>query len=277
MYRCLIILSFLIGCASRTTITKDLAGDRAEVLKPIDSLLFPSPVINFCIQRDGNVLLLDAGQEKIFKVNLNKPTFIETIILPQKIYFLKGIATDNFFIYLYSENSVYRFDCTTQKLSTIIDPKDKIKIFDLTVTLEGEIFITDDLNNQILLVNSLSKVLKFNTTMKDLFIPAGISYDNQTSDLLVINKAQSRIEIYSRIGNIDSIIKLPVQSCSKITLDQDKILVWQNNSKNIYYLIKGKMNWYQIVTNQLITNIALYNNLLLLLDSSKGIFVYQID
>lgn len=276
MCRRLIILLLLIGCASRTTITNNVTVNRAEALKPIDSLLFASPVINFCIQKDGNILVLDAGQEKIFKINLNKPTFIETIILPQKIYFLKGIATDNFFIYLYNDNSLYRFDRTTQKLATIIDPQDKIKIFDLIVTPEGEIFIADDLNNQILLINSLGKVIKFNTTMKDLFLPAGITYDNHNSQLLVLNKAQNRIEIYSRIGNIDSILKTPTQSSLKIAIDQDKILTWQNDSKNLYYL-KSKMNWYQIVTNQLITNVVLYNNLLLVLDSSKGIYIYQIN
>ncbi len=279
-----VILILIISCATQSQILQqntqssslDTKSKMQEALELIDSIIFAKLVIDFCLVKQNDLLVLDNTGEKIFRIDLENNIIAETIILPQKIYLLKGIATDNFFIYLYTENSLYQYDHSSQKLLKIFDSKDRIKISDLTITPEGEIYISDDLNNQILLMNSLGKVVKFNITMKDLFVPAGIAYDNQNSNLFVINKAQSRIESYSRIGNITSIIKTPAQSCLKLAIDQDKIITWQNDSKNIYYLMKDEMNWQSVVINRIVTNAELYNNLLIILDSSKGIFAYEI-
>jgi hypothetical protein len=276
MRRFLIILTLAIGCASRTIIDNQ-AFDGENAIKPIDSLLFQNPTINFFLAKDGSILVLDGSGEKIFKSNVNNLSLVDTILLPQKINFLKGVATDNFYIYFNSDNNLYRFDPVTQRLSTIIDWKDKINIFDITITSEGEIFVSDNLNNQILLVNSLGKREKFNITIQDLFIPSGLIYDYNNSRLLVINKAQNRIELYSRIGNLESTIKLPNPTCSNVAINQDKIFVWAKSSKNIYYQIKGNADWHQIAFNQPIINIAFYNNFLLLLDSTKGIYIYKIN
>jgi hypothetical protein len=269
-------LIFVVGCASQTIILQT-ANKTTEMPDLIDSVRFAKPVIDFCINNQAELLVLDGSGEKIFKSNINNLSYKDTIYLPQKINFLKGIASDNFYIYLYSDNSLFRFDPVTQRLATIIDWKDKVNIYDLTITSEGEILIADNLNGQILLMNSLGKIVKFNITTKDLFVPSGIVYDNDNSQLLVINKAQNRIELYSRIGNLESTIKLPNPACSNVTINQDKIFVWAKSSKNIYYQIKGNADWHQIAFNQPIINIAFYNSFLLLLDSTKGIYIYKIN
>jgi len=271
----IVLILFIASCATQPIIRKTPYA----VEKPfdlIDSVVYSKPLLSFCANEKNEMFVLDGSGEKIYRFS-NNLLVADTIALPQKINFLKGIATDNLFIYLYSDNSLYQFDPTSQKLATVINWQDRINISGIAVTSQGEIFISDRLNNQIVFVNSLGKINKFNTTGKDLFVPAGLIYDNENTQLLVINKAQNRIEIFSRIGSILSVINLPDLACSNIAVNKDKIFVWAKNKKNLYYRIKSKADWQKISVNQSIINIAFYNNLLLLLDNSKGIFVYQID
>jgi len=271
-----IFVVLVVGCAmtgTRETLKQvqgDIVGNRGVAQ---DSIVFGNPIIDFCLDKNNNLLLLDASQEKILALNLESAR-IDTIILPQKIYFLKGIATDGIFIYLYTDNSLWRYDRTNQVLKTIIESANKIKINDIAITSSGEIFVSDDLNNQIVFVNSLANLTKFNIDIKDLFVPAGFYYDEQISKLYLINKAQNRIEAYSRIGNFISHLSLPDRSCSKITISKDQILVWGEN-KNFYYQRNRQSDWVKKVLSNKITDIVAINNLLYILDSTKGIFIYK--
>jgi len=90
----------------------------------------------------------------------------------------------------------------------------------------------------------------------------------------LINKAQNRIEAYSRIGNFLTQFILPDQSCNNIISSQDQILVWGEN-KNFYYQRNRQSDWVKKVLSNKITDIVAINNLLYILDSTKGIFIYK--
>ena len=250
----------------------DIVGKQKTAL---DSIIFTNPIIDFCLAKNNQLLLLDANQEKIFTFNLALGR-IDTIVLPQKIYFLKGIAFDGIFSYLYTDNSLYQYDRKKQVLNNIIKPEDRIKINDIAITSAGEIFISDDLNNQIVFVNSLGKVSKFNIDVKDLFVPAGLYYSESNSQLYLINKAQNRIEIYSYIGNRLNQFSLPDQSFNKISVSQEQMLVWDIN-KNSYYQRNNQTEWSKKDVSNKIANLAIMNGILYVLDSAKGIFIYKID
>lgn len=244
-----------------------------------DSILFSNPVINFCLGKDNNLLMIDGSREKIFSIDLSSKRWanVETMLLPQKINFVKGIAADGIYIYLYTENSLYRFDQLKAQLVFLISPKDRIKINDLTITTEGEIFVSDGLNNQILIMNSLGKISMFNKPSKDLFVPTNIFYDLEQSQLLVLNQAQNRVEIYSRIGNLSSVIPIPKMLYTKLVKYQHRFIILQNNCKSIDQIIDGKVNSFFESSRPNITNFLIYNKTLFVLDGSKGIYQYPVQ
>jgi hypothetical protein len=242
----------------------------------IDSISFINPVINFCQERNDHVLMLDANLEKIFKIDLNNFQTLETINLPQKINFLNGLQFDGIYIYLYSENSLFRFDKLRGEMVPLINPQDRIRIADLTVTRQGEIFISDDLNNQIVEINTLGKILVFNLSLQRLLIPSGIFFDDSTNRLWIINRAQQEIEIYLKNGNLDRIIKLPGPQFDRIRAARQNIFIFDKRNSTmsriggqsrIEYLIPGRKN---------ILNFSVRDNSILVL-KSNGLYLFQTD
>ncbi|MBS4014989.1 MAG: hypothetical protein KGZ86_00905, partial [Candidatus Latescibacteria bacterium] len=177
----IVLLAFVLGCVktSNTLSVRIMPNDIIyKELMLIDSISFINPVINFCAERNNYILTLDSNLEKIFKIDLNNFQRVETISLPQKISFLKGIASDNIYIYLYSENSLFRFDKIRGEIRSLINPQDRIRIADLALTQQGEIFMSDDLNNRIVYINTLGQMQTFSLSLKSLLIPSGIYFDD---------------------------------------------------------------------------------------------------
>jgi hypothetical protein len=264
----------MAGCVSTTTsqMTYGISqNSETGIQNPVDSIMFQNPIVNFCREKDNNLLVLDASFEKIFRVDIAKRVISETISIPQKINFLKGIASDNVYIYLYTENSLYRFDPINQKLSLLVD-ENRIKIFDLSVNRLGEVFLSDNLNNQIIIINNIGTIEQFDKPHKDLFFPAGIYYDERSQHLWVINRAQKRIERYSRIGNIDSIISIPNQFCYKLKISQNRIFLLQNKLKNIIEIDSNRIVY---TSNYTISDFLLTNDNLFFLDANRMIYIYK--
>ena len=187
MHKSVFTLIFVLGCATRQYTPQNSVFNNADILYPIDSIIFQNPIRDFYVHNNQSIFILDNGLEKIFKVDLNNSARIETISLSQKPYFIKSLVVDNFYIYLYGDNELYRYDQSSENLTGIIRTNDRVKISSLSTTSEGEIFISDGLNYKILLVNSLGQITEFRRPIKDLFIPACIYYDNFASRLWVIN------------------------------------------------------------------------------------------
>jgi hypothetical protein len=266
MLRFLYILALILGCAVNPNISKNITENLEHFLIPVDSIIFQNPIADFFLTDNGNILLLDQGLQKIFILRNGNFTKIDTLILPQKLYFIKGLVADDFFIYLYSDNCLYRYDPVTQNNLNLIQPKDGIKIIDLSLTQQGEIFINDNLNNKIFQINSLGQITDFKITIKDRFVPSGIWYDKSTSHLLVINAAQHRIEVYSRIGNLDSIIPLSNQNYSRIAIDNKYIYLLSN--QDLYRLKNNEINH---ITSGII-NFHLSKNWLVTLSINRKLF-----
>jgi hypothetical protein len=268
MYRLLFVVILILGCTTRQNVSQDTVFNTTDMTYPIDSMIFQNPILDFNLENNQFIVVLDFELEKIFKFNLANNVQIETISLSQKLYFIKSLAVDNFYIYLYGDNVLYRYDPNTENLFSIIQTKDQIKISDLSITSEGEIFISDGFNYKILLVNSLGQITEFRRPFKELFIPMCVYYDNVTSKLWVINQAQSRIEVYSRIGNLDSIIPIPERNYSKIAVDKNYIYLLSNNN-----LIQLR-NRQEIRKISNISDFKLTDNLLLTLQINNKIFYY---
>ncbi|MCX8015685.1 MAG: hypothetical protein N2748_06650, partial [candidate division WOR-3 bacterium] len=205
-----------ISCPKQMVLSDSENNSQINFLYPFDSLLFSPPLLKFCPMPDNFVLAIDVSQEKIYRLKLNSKKnnghfdiVIDTFILPQKFNLLKNIAADNFYIYLCTENTIYQYDLIKQNITVKFNDNKKIRISGIAITAEGEIFILDDFNRQILYIDNLGRINKFNVTAKNLFIPVSIAYDRQANQLLIINQAQNRIESYSKIGNLQSIIELP--------------------------------------------------------------------
>jgi hypothetical protein len=258
MLRFLFTLVFILGCAVSPNISKTIIENQEQVLLPVDAIIFQNPITDFFSIDNGNIFVLDQGLQKIFILRNGNSTKIDTLVLPQKLYFIKGLVADDFFIYLYSDNNLYRYDPVSQNILNLVQPNNRVKINDLALSQQGEIFISDNLNNKIFQINSLGQITDFKVPIKDRFVPSGIWYDNSASQLLVINAAQHRIEVYSRIGNLDSIIPLANQNYSRIAIDDKEIYLLSNQDlyqlkyNEINLIISGIINFH-LTKNQLVT------------------------
>ncbi len=269
MLRFLFIFALILGCTVNPNISKNIIENRGQFLLPVDSIIFQDPIVDFFLQDNGTIFLLDHGLQKIFVLRNGNSAKIDTIILPQKLYFIKGLTADDFFIYLYSNNNLYRYDPVSQNILNLIQPKDGIKINDLALTQQGEIFISDNLNNKIFQINSLGQITDSKITIKDRFVPSGIWDDKSSSQLLVVNAAQHRIEVYSRIGNLDSIIPLPIQNYSRIAIDNKYIYLLSD--QDLFRLENNEINH---LTSSVI-NFQLSKNWLVTLSIDRKLYFYS--
>lgn len=275
----LLIIGSLLSCIGgrRNGIQNQVQNDVSEnEIILLDSIVFESPIININIEKDFRLFVLDGSQEKIFTLSLLNKSIIDTIILPQRINFVKGLASDNIYLYLYTDNSLYRYDSQNKQLALLINQTERVKINDITVNPQGDVFISDGANNQILLLSYLGKVEIFNMPLSDIFTPSNIVYDSDKSELYVLNKAQNRIESYSRIGNLISIVDLPGNFYVRMYKSGNWIFLLENNLKNIDMV--NELNYFSFIknTHYLIKNFILQNNHLFVVDNNKAIYHYLI-
>lgn len=241
-----------------------------------DSILFNNPVMNFCLENNRHLFILDANLEKIYRINLTNFASIETISLPQKISFLNGIASDGIYIYLYTENSLYRFDKLRGQIASLISAQDRIKIGDLSVSQQGEVFVSDELNNQIIYTNTLGKVQPFNRTLKTLFRPGGIFFDNLSNLLWIVNRAQQQVEVYLQNGNVEKILKLPNAQFSRAYVDKQDIYIFNRINGQINQIRNYSMIEYAITKQMNTLNFLVKDDFMLIL-KSNGLFIYQLN
>ncbi|MEO0083226.1 MAG: hypothetical protein ABIK33_02400 [candidate division WOR-3 bacterium] len=271
-----------LSCSRKTIINNSGHNEYISILSPIDTFSFSSPIFKFCHASNNAILAIDVGLEKIYRINIydvningNLVINIDTIVLPQKFKFLKGIIADNFYIYGYSENMIFQYDLITHKIMTKFN-NNKIKIRNLALTVEGEIYILDDFNQQIFYIDNLGGINKFNITASNLFMPIDLTYDIQDNALLIMNKARNSIESYSKIGNRQSIIKLPNQYFTNLKVSKDKIYIWQNNDHFLYRTTKKENTWQGFYIDKPITDFTVLDNLLFVLSGFSKIYIYQL-
>lgn len=271
------LAGLMLNCVANRSIEMIRLGSdnsSSHELIAADSFLFGKPVLNFCRERNS-VLVLDANLERIFKFDLNDFQSIETISLPQKINFLNGIASDNVYIYLYSENSLFRFDRTKGEIQSLIKGQDRIRIADLTITQQGEIFVSDDLNNRIVYINTLGRMQTFDLSPQSLFIPSGIYFDNTHNRLWLINRTQQQIEAYLRNGYIDRIVKLPNAYFNRIFASKPDIFVFDKMHSQISRIENESMIDFFIPGQKNILNFLIADRVMLIL-RANGVYLFKV-
>lgn len=224
MKRILLVTVFLFACYN----TYELKNQIPELnLNLTDSLRLTNPVSAMGLDTDGGLLLLEVSGAKILKLSSNFILF-DSIILPEKIFYPKGISADEFFIYIYSDNNLYRFDRKNKTLKLVFSG---VKPQGMAVVNTNEIYLSDPQNYRIVVVNATGQAKDFiKQPIAGGFEPTGLAYDAKNGTILVINNYNQAIASYNRIGNLKASISIFNFSFDQIGLD---------NNNNIYLIGKN--------------------------------------
>lgn len=268
----IVCLVTMLGCIPNSYFRKTQTIHRQIVnrqLLALDSVSFVNPIVNFAIDKNNSLLILSNSLDRIYRIDAGSFAMLETIILPQRISFLKGVVSDGIYIYLYSENSLFQFDKSKDQFVTLIGLQDNIKITDLTLTEQGEIFICDDFNNKIFLINTLLKLTEFNLSKRGLIEPAGVSFDNADNRLWLYNRNQHQIEIYLRNGNLDKVLKISGSGPVKLSVSQNNLFLLSKQSGQIRQIQDKLIVNYLLPHQNLISSLIVVKDLLFVIYPNK--------
>lgn len=274
MKRMLLLLIFLFACYK----TYDIKTQFPTLyLSLVDSLWLPNPVAAIGLDTDGGILALEALGNKILKLSSNLILF-DSIVMPERIFYPKGIKADNFFIYIYTDNNFYRFDRQNKTLNTILSG---VKADGMVVVNTNEVYLADPLNHRIILVDATGLTKDFVTQVAPTrFEPTAMTYDAKNGMIWVINNQNRAIEAYNRIGNLKASIAIFNYTFDKIALDNDNNLyllgkngtsVWRISQKGEFKLFKGTQEGNFVGTDILLSKERLY-----ILDYQNRILSFQL-
>lgn len=274
MKRVLFVTIFLFACYK----TYDIKNQVPElVLTPVDSLRLGNPASAMGLDTDGGILLLEVSGARILKVSKNLK-IIDSIVLPEKIFYPKGISADEFFIYIYSDNNLYRYD---RKKTTLNLVYSGIKPQGMAVVNTNEIYLSDPQNYRIVVVNAAGQAKDFiKQPIAGGFEPTGLAYDAKNGTIWVINNYNQAIASYNRIGNLKASVTIFNFSFDQISLDNNNNIyltgkngtsVWQVNAKGGFKLYKGSNGTSFVATDVLLSEDKIY-----ILDYQNRILSFKI-
>jgi DNA-binding beta-propeller fold protein YncE len=274
MKRVLFVTIFLFACYK----TYEIKNQVSElILTPVDSLRLGNPVSALGLDSDGGILLLEVSGARIIKVSKNLK-IVDSIILPEKIFYPKGINADEFFIYIYSDNNLYRYD---RKKTTLNLVYSGIKPQGMAVVNTNEIYLSDPQNYRIIVVNASGQAKDFiKQPIAGGFEPTGLAYDAKNGTIWVINNYNQAIESYNRIGNLKASVTIFNFSFDQIGLDNNNNIyligkngtsVWRVDSKGGFRLFQGSHE-----SSFVATDILLGSELIYILDYQNRILSFKI-
>jgi hypothetical protein len=185
----------------------------------LDSLRLANPVSAIGLDTDAGILLLETSGAKILKLSSNL-IVVDSIILPQRLFYPKGLSADAFFIYIYTENGFYRFDRQGKTLKPIMTG---IKPRGMAVVNTNEVYLSDPQNNRIIVVDATGYTKDF-IKQPERFEPTGLIYDAKEGTIWVIDDLSQAIESYNRIGNLKASIAIYNLTFDDIGLSEEKSL-----------------------------------------------------
>jgi DNA-binding beta-propeller fold protein YncE len=243
-------------------------------LSLIDSLRLANPIASLGLDADGGILLLEVSGTKILLTS-NNLIVVDSIILPEKIFYPKGISADEFFIYIYNDNNLYRFDRQNRTLKSIFSG---IRPKGMAVVNANEIYLSDPQNNRIVVVDATGRALDFlKQTPTSEFEPTGLAYDKKNGTLWVINNQNQAIESYNRIGNLKARITIFNYTFDKISIgEDDNIYLIGKNGQSVWRIDrKGEFKLYQ-GSNFVATDLLLGKDRIYILDYQNRILSFKI-
>ncbi len=242
----------------------------------IDSLRLFNPVSTMTLDTDGGILLLEVSGTKILKTASNLK-IIDSIILPQKIFYPKGISADEFFIYIYNDNNFYRFDRKNYTLKPIYSG---LRPEGMAVVNANEVYLADPQNNRIIKVDATGMAKDFIKESAGRFSPTGLAYDNRNGTIWLINNQNQTIESYNRIGNLKARISIFNYTFSKIGLGENDCVyligkngtvIWRIDRKGEFRIYQGTDKSNFVATDMLISKERIY-----ILDYQNRLLAFKI-
>ena len=212
----------------------------------LDSLRVLNPVSAIGLDTDGGVLLLEVSGAKIIKLSSNLIVF-DSIQLPQQLFYPKGISADEFFLYLYTDNGLFRFDRQKKTIKQIFTG---IKLEGIAVANSNEIYLSDPQNNRILKIDANGNAKDF-IKLPERFEPSRLIFDAKNGIFWVINNRSHAVESYNRIGNLKASIAVFDFDFEGIGLSSDNALfliskngtgIWRIDQKGDFRLYLGPRN-----------------------------------
>jgi DNA-binding beta-propeller fold protein YncE len=272
MKRFLLATILLFACYKTYEIKNQIPGLNLSL---VDSLRLSNPVSAMGLDTDEGILFLEVSGARILKVSSNLMV-IDSISLPEKIFYPKGISADEFFIYIYSDNNFYRFDRKNKTLKSVFSG---IKPRGMAVVNTNEVYLSDPQNNRIVVVDATGLAKDF-IKQPDKFEPTGLAYDAKNGTIWVINNRNQAIESYNRIGNLKASISIFNFSFDEIGLDNNNSIyligkngtsVWRIDRKGEFRLYQGGKG-----SGFVATDIILSKELICILDYENRILSYKI-
>lgn len=261
MKRLIFAAFFLILCCVKTdVVTPPKIPELNLVL--LDSLRLTNPVSGLGLDTDGGVLLIEISGAKIIKLSSNLIK-LDSIMLPQRLFYPKGIRADEFFIYIYTENSFYRFDRQKKTLKQIYSG---IKSKGMIVINTNEVYLSDPQNNRIIMVDATGNVKDF-IKQPEKLEPADLVYDAKNGTIWLINNRSQAIEGYNRIGNLKASIAVFNLNFQNIALAKDNSLfligkngstIWRIDKKGQFRLYQATKDISFVATDLLLGNDRIY-------------------
>lgn len=243
-------------------------------LSLVDSLRLTNPVAALGLDTDGSVLILEVTGTKILLASSNL-IVIDSIILPERIFYPKGISADEFFIYIYNDNNLYRFDRQNKTLKLIVSG---IRPKGMAVVNTNEVYLSDPQNNRIVVVDAMGRASDFLRQPAGTgFEPTGLAYDQKNGTIWVINSQNQAIEAYNRIGNLKARIAIFNYTFDKIKKgDDENIYLIVKNGQSVWRIEpKGEFRLYQ-GSNFVATDLLLGKERIYILDYQNRILSFQI-
>ncbi len=265
-------LLLIFSCAKLITFEnfdKDIVN-KVGLLNLVDETHFKSQLIDICLEDSNFLLILDNSGERIFRIPIPNFSQIETIILPINISFLKGIKSDGFFWYLFTNNYIYRYDPIRRRIFNLTFNRRDIYISDFCITKQGEIFICDEYANSIYLIDNLGNLkevtLQYNPgPLKVKYI----AYDNVTNYLWIYNRTQNRWERYLRNGILSNIITLNKNFSDHFEVHDNQLIVLNRQNNQLLVFNEEYLINYPIISNMTIRNFTKFENYFFLLTHNR--------
>ena len=274
MKQFLLVTIFLFSCYK----TYEVKNQIPELnLTLVDSLRLANPVSAMGLDSDGGVFILEVSGARILKLSSNL-VLVDSIILPDKIFYPKGISVDEFFIYIYSDNNFYRFDRKSKTLKLVFSG---VKPQGMAVVNTNEVYLADPQNNRVVVVDAAGQSKDFiKQPTASEFEPTGLAYDATNGTIWIINNRNQAVESYNRIGNLKARVSIFNFSFDELSLDNNnRIYLIGKNGTSVWRIDRqGEFRLYQGGNGNsfVATDILLGNKLIYILDYQNRILSFKI-
>lgn len=202
------------------------------VLPASDSLVLSSPVQGLFCQPD-RLLTIDELGERIYAVDTGLRQ-LTTIPLPERIINPRGLVADRFYIWLFTDNGIFRLDRSSGAMIAVAR---NLRVQSAGVLADGRLGLFDGISRRILLLDGTGRVdvLSLTAPIEPLGLATGAD-----GNFYIIDQFTPQVARVNRIGNLLRSFPLPAL-CTRMAID-DSLNVWllERSGRTIWRLPTGK-------------------------------------